>query len=518
MVVKEEAPKIIREEIEYNETQELMLKWSIAYPNIRCIYCHGGVRSGKSLGLCKIAQIISQKFPMSKTLIARDTRVNLKNTTLKTFFGYDFFGRPVVMPQLYRERDYNKTEGYLKWLNGSETYFWGMENPDDISRVKSTEWSAILIEEADALDVAVIQFLLETRLSHPQGPHKMMLTSNTDTGHSDLYRLFYETHDLAKNPGEICDHCGIECEFRTIPSTTLGNEQNLPDNYVRRIKRMEFSDPRMYKVYVMGEFMEFTKKIFPEFDQNTHIVDIPASWVPPPGSHTVYGYDHGYGGAPSCLVECLLLPDGTFLFWDEMWLWDESKNQSYTVMEMQQMFKDRDIQYIDAADPSIRNKTQYRENGEGAGELCSVQDLYTTYQISMELANNDVSGGIEKMKSLLIDDAEHQHPVYPEIDHCPHLLIARRGGQNKCPNLTRQFLKYRNKTNARGEVNATKWDPVKKDDHAIDPARYIINSPLSASYIRDPLPEEGTVAWVKHHMKEKIRKEQTGEREVSEWI
>lgn len=507
-----EERKVINivEKCKFNDMQVKMMQGIRDYPEIRAIYAHGGVRSGKSLAVCKIAMQTAFNFPGSRTLIARDTRVNLKNTTLSTFFGIDSKGNPVIMPGLYNAKDYNKTEGHLTWINGSITCFWGMDSPEDVEKIKSTEWSLVMIEEAPGVDIEVIRFLMETRLSHAIGPHKMLLTSNTDTGYSDIYRLFYDDHNRAEED-ELCQTCGGKCEMRTIASNTLQNEVNLPKTFVKRIKRLKVTNPRYYDVYVMGKFMEFTKKIYPEFDVNIHVVDVPAGWVEPAGTQTVYGYDHGYAGAPSCLLVMKMLPDGTFLAWEELYMWDEEKNQSPTVKTMAGIFKNRDFLYIHAADPSIRNKTQYIEQDDGEGELTSVQGLYQTYGISMEFANNDVGAGIEKVKSLLLDDPEHHHPILEGIDHAPYIMIARVGGKNQCPNLTRQFQKYRNKQNARGEVNPSKWVPVKDDDHALDPLRYIVNSPLFPHHPGERGPDMGTVRWVKEQMRDKQERRESKE-------
>ena len=485
------------------------MNFMLYYPHIRATYSHGGVRSGKSVGLCKIAQAIAYAYPGSDVLIARDTRVNLKNTTLRTFFGNDFNQRPIILPALYQLKNYNKTEGRLIWNNGSTTCFWGLDNPEDIEKVKSTEWSAVLVDEAPGIDVEVLKFVLETRLSHVVGPHKMMLTSNTDSGHSDIYRMFYRLHNLGLEKTKSgkkekrCEECMGACEFRTIPSNTLENEANLPKDYTKRIKRLKYTNKRYYDIYVMGEFKEFTKKIFPEFQPDKHVVDIPANWQPPAGTTTVYGYDHGYSGAPSCLVECKILPDGTYLFWREFY-WEDQH-----VKTMAQDMIDNDIHYVHAADPSINAKTQYKDAAtEGGGSFSSVRDLFQKYHISMQNANNDVSGGIEKMKSLFLEDPDHDHPIIEGVKNCPYILIARRHGHNTCPNLTTQLMLYQNKMTARGEVHQTAWIPVKKDDHAVDPARYIINSAAGPGIITEKLPDENTIGYIQHVMRgKKLRQE-----------
>lgn len=509
---KKERENAIIDETQYNPMQKLMLEYMLYESDIRCIYSHGGVRSGKSLCVCKICAFIAYMYPGSRTLVARDTRVNLKNTTLTTFFGLDRYGKNVILPQLYKLENYNKTEGILTWNNGSTTCFWGLDAPEDIEKVKSTEWSAIIVEEAPGVDIEVITFLLETRLSHAIGPHRMLLTSNTDGGHSDIYRLTYDDHNRGEDNGKDCDSCGGPCTFRAIASTTLVNKDNLDEKYLKNLMNLKRTNPRYFDVYVMGKFQEFTQKIYPEFDPQKHIVEIPPEWKPPDGSQTVYGYDHGYAGAPSCLLTCIILPDGTYLFWDEWY------PQALTVKQMAQYMKDNEILYVHAADPSIRNRTQYKDEGEGSGELHSVQDLYQAYGVSMEFANNDVNGGIEKTKSLLIDDPDHPNPIIPDITHCPHILIARRDGKLSCPNLVRQFQKYRNQVSARGQLNQTKWVPHKEDDHAIDPARYIVNSPLGPGVGFRPGAKPGTIKYIQERMRARKAEEAKNEAVLSEAV
>lgn len=509
---KEERANAIVDETEYNDMQKLMLQLSLSVDHIRCIYSHGGVRSGKSLAVCKLAAFLAYMYPGSRVLIARDTRVNLKNTTLSTFFGVDRNGKPVILPQLYKLENYNKTEGILTWNNGSTTCFWGLDAPEDIEKVKSTEWSFIIVEEAPGVDIEVITFLLETRLSHAIGPWKMLLTSNTDGGHSDIYRMVYDEHNRGEDAKADCETCGGPCTVRAIASTTLVNKKNLDEKYLKNLMNLKRTNPRYFDVYVMGKFQEFTQRIYPEFNPQTHIVDIPPGWKPPDGAFHVYGYDHGYAGAATCLLDCLILPDGTYLFWDEKY-W-----QGLVVSQMAQLMKDEEILFVHAADPSIRNKTQYKDNGEGAGELQSVQDLYQAYGVSMELANNDVNGGIEKVKSLLIDDPDHPHPIIEDFTHCPHILIARRDGKLACPNLVRQMQKYRNQTNARGETSQTKWIPHKEDDHAVDPLRYIVNSPLGPGVGFKLGPAPGTIGYMKQAMRAKVAREGREETALSEAV
>lgn len=474
--------------------------------SIRAILYYGGVRSGKSFTACKLAQLVSQKFPRSKTLIGRDTRVNLKATTLQTFFGVDGKGNNVIMPGLYHPRDYNKSEGTLLWQNGSQTCFWGLDDLASIERVKSTEWSFVILEEATGINMDIIIFLLETRLSHPVPPHKMLLTTNTDRGEDELYDLFFNKHTC--DPKKYCKNCaGGLCTFRRVYSATLDNEDNLPDKYVRGIKQLAESDPRYHKVYVMGEWQGATGLIYPEYDPQVHIIDLPADYEFPPGTDTVRGYDHGFGSGASCMEEVKVLHDGTHVYWKEYY--EVGKTVKTMAQEIQDIYG---VKYIDFADPAINQRTQTQGQ-----ELCSTKDLFEEYGIDMHDANNNIDGGIEIVKSMLEVDPTHEHPFMPGVTGCPYILLARVDGVLQCPNVDRQMRKYRQKEQVRSGSIRSKWNPQGGDDHALDVVRYISNGrpPIPSELEKEP--ERGTSTWVLKTMLEKQRKrEGRGMQAISE--
>lgn len=500
------SPRKLVEQVEYLPHQQEAIRHVLYDDSIRAILYYGGVRSGKSFTACKLAQIVSQKFPRSKALIARDTRVNLKSTTLQTFFGYDGRNNPVIMPYLYNPKDYNKSEGTLLWQNGSQTCFWGLDDLASIERVKSTEWSFTILEEATGINMDIIQFILETRLSHPVGPHKMLLTTNTDRGQEEIYELFFKHHTC--DPMKHCETCGGPCTFRRVYSSTLDNKDNLPEKYIRNIEQLAASDPRYYNVYVKGEWSGATGLIFPEYNPNVHIIDLPENIEWPPGTDTVHSYDHGFGSGASCMEEVKILPDGSHVYWNEYY--EVGKTVKTMASEIMEQYG---VTYIDFADPAIRQRTQTNNH---TNELCSVQDLFEEYGITMETANNDVDGGIEIVKSMLEVDPEHEHPFRSGFMGAPYIFLARVNGQLRCSNIDRQIRKYRQKEQARAGTGNGKWNPVKADDHAIDNVRYVSNGRPPIPSVTEQEPKQGTAKWAMRIMLEKQReREGKGMRAIS---
>lgn len=448
------------ENVIYNPSQEEALSYMIWDDELLATYMYGGVRGGKSFLACKVAQAIAQIYPGSEGLLCRDTRVNMKQTTQKTFFDVDANGEAVTCRDFYSMKNWNETMGELTWHNGSRTCFWGLDTTEHIDRVKSTQWSYIIVEEANGVRFDIIEFLLYTRLSHPLGPGKMLLISNTDKGEDHLYRLFFNVHTCSHE--KICTMCMGPCQFRRVHVSTLDNEKNLPDKYIKNIKKMAETRQDYARIYVHGEHVVVEGLIYPMYDERYNVIDIPIGYEWNETVETVYGYDHGFSGSPSCLLTAKVLPDGSIVFWDEYYA------QGKTVGQMSQDFLGMGIKKVHCADPSIRNKNQDRD-----GKITSIQDLYNDHGVTMELADNDVDGRIEKMRDMISRDPEHvcSIPGIPQegIKDMPRLYIARVGGKIRCPNLHNQIMQRVNKKDSRGNVSGKKYNPADGLDHALDP-------------------------------------------------
>ena len=483
---------IEREVVEYLPSQERVLQYVLYDPTVLGILYYGGVRGGKSFTICKAAIHVLENFPTASCLLARDTRVNLEATTLKTLWGNDRFGHPVMPYGIYDERRHNQTKGYIDWPNGGYLAMMGLDTKQNVGRIKSTEWSFVGLEEVNGISWQIVKFVIETRMTHSIGPRKILMTTNTDHGEDEVYKFFFIDHTC--DPGKFCKNCprGV-CRFRRVLADTLANRKNLPKEFIEGAQHLAATDPRYHEIYMQGKFANVSGSIFPEYDERIHILDVPHGWQPPEHWRKARGYDHGYGGGASCMEEALIADDGTKIFWEEMYLEGASRPDVKVISEK---LIDRGITFIGHADPSIQIGNQYKNEGEN---ITSVKALFEEHGVIMELADNDVSGGIERMKTLLTPDKDHKCPVpganIEGLPNQPYIYLLRVGGVLRCPNLNRQLKKYRNRQSVRGAENPLKWDPVKEDDHALDPARYIINGQPLPEKFQPKEPMQGTSRW-----------------------
>ena len=490
------------EEVAYQDSQTLTLQYMLYDPTVLAVLLYGGVRGGKTFTMCKAAVSTLELWPGANVLLARDTRVNLEATTLMTLWGEDFHGKPLLPYGIYNEKQHNQTKGIIDWPRNGYLAMMGLDTKQNIERVKSSQWSMVGLEEVTGIAFKIVKFIIETRMTHPVGPRKVLLTTNTDRGEDEVYRYFFEEHTC--NPSKPCANCprGV-CQMRRILVDTLKNRANLPAQFIERAENLAITDPRYHAIYMQGQFANVTGSIFPMFNERIHVLDLPYGYEFPEDWPKVYGYDHGYGGGASCLLEARIAPDRTIIITNELYIEPDTDPD---VKRTSDQLKELQVTYVQYADPSIYNKNTYKNNGQ---DLTSVQALFRDHGVIMERADNDVSGGIERMRTLLLPDPDHKCPVpgsmIEGLPGQPYLYVARIGGYNRGPNLCRQMKKYKNRETLRGEQNPEKWDPEKIDDHAVDPCRYIVNGqPLPAKYEPRQAPQ-GSSGWAKKLQLRKVK-------------
>lgn len=194
---------------------------------------------------------------------------------------------------------------------------------------------------------------------------------------------------------------------------------------------------------VKGKFTRRGGVIFKDWDAKKHVID--DFILPETGGEIYKSLDHGFNN-PTAWLWHYVSPDGVVVTFDEHY---ESEmiveEHAAQVKLMDQMHKR--MTTISVADPATAQR-----NGI-TGD--SIQAQYAINGINIMMGNNDVIAGINKMNSYLRRDRWY---------------VTRN-----CENLIREMARYRWKTwaNKKSERDNNMYDvPHKKDDHAIDSARY----------------------------------------------
>lgn len=213
----------------------------------------GGTRSGKSYGILQF--LIVRGLESTQTItIVRKTIPSLKRTLIKDFTDI------LKGLGIWNEDAFNISDRVYTLGNSTVQFI----NSDDPEKLRGLKSDILFIDEASEIDEESY-FQLSIRTTG-----KIILAYNPTVS---------PYHWLRKMQ---------DCE-RYV--TTYKDNPYLPEEMVKSIEDLQFTNEKKYKIYGKGEFSENDKAIF-QFD----IID------DTDGDFLAFGFDVGYSNDPSSLV------------------------------------------------------------------------------------------------------------------------------------------------------------------------------------------------------------------------
>ena len=220
----------------------------------------GAFGAGKTLALCAKGLKFSMDYPGNFGLLCRKTRASMTHTTLRTWWEK-------VCPQAL-VADYNKTEGLVKFHNGSALIFGGLDDP---LKLGSLELGWCGIDEAIETNEDDWR-MLEGRLRLPGVLHQIFSATNPGAPAHYLHRMFWDENNLDYEVYQAGSH----------------DNRSLPEDY---LVRLESYSGVYYQRYVLGRWVGFEGLVYSSFKEEQIIprFKIPENWLIYTG--------HDFGGA-----------------------------------------------------------------------------------------------------------------------------------------------------------------------------------------------------------------------------
>jgi len=217
---------------------------------------YGGTRSGKSYALLQwiIVKCLEGK---EDVVIVRKTIPSLKRTIVKDFEDI------MTGLELWNSNDFNQTDRIFQFYTGSTISFISTDNPEKLRGLKS---SILWLEEANEIDEES-WFQLRIRCTGP------IL--------------------LSLNPTISPHHWIRGIEDATQYFTTFKNNPYLEKEVVSAIKALERTNPKAWRTYGLGEFVQNDKAVF-----TFNVID----WVPDDAEFVCIGMDFGYSNDATAIV------------------------------------------------------------------------------------------------------------------------------------------------------------------------------------------------------------------------
>lgn len=406
---------------------------------------YGGFGSGKSVVLC--TAIITQAVLYGGDyLISRHFMPELRRTTMKTFLE-------MCPKELILEIRVADAEVHLKSAvpgKKAVVYFIGLDEP---GKIDSMNLSGFAIDEASQTTQEAF-LKLQGRLRNPLGLGKGLLVGNPK-GRDHVYRYFVSKIEQKATTKRTLEQVKANYKMIVAPST---ENVHLKDDYIENMLS-SYSKERIQRD-VMGSFDSFEGMIYDEFSRQLHVCtpfEIPKEWT------RVVGGDQGYSN-PAALIFGAVDHDGNIWIYREIYLRETlikdicAEFKRVTGVTPQKPKGDEKIQAI-YIDPSVKS----RRGQTGVSDYSTYLEYLPDY-VPLLLANNEVSAGLDRVKTFM-----RPHPKTGK----PKLVIF-----DTCLNLIEEIGEYRwaELSASQEGTRNQREEPRKYNDHACDALRYLVMS------------------------------------------
>ena len=353
--------------------------------------CAGGLGSGKSVYAIRELQACALSNPKGLYLIGRATLPSLRDSTYRAFFEH-------TEPQLIKR--HNKASLTVTLINDSEFIFRPL---DDMEKFKSMQISGFFVDEANEIT------------------EDMYLTLRTRVRQKiDGKEPFYRTI-LALNPGEDTDW--IPRRFLNRPvdneeiffSSTMENQANLPDNYVKDLMSLYSED--MQKRMIYGHFGRVFKgnPVFPQFARGEFVQQID-----PVRGYPIYrGIDFGYNKPAVAWMQFI---NGQLRVYqaikgDKIYLDDFMRD--VVLPEELKLFPKWDAPFKTICDPAGSHES---DKGRSSVDILNDFGIFPMYK------KNPIEQGVKAIKHFLDTKNEAGQPNFIMHPRADLLNAALRGG------------------------------------------------------------------------------------------
>lgn len=397
----------------------------------------GGVGSGKTLVGCVTVLSWAILYP-GDYLICRQFFPELKMTTYKTFLD-------ICPPELIIENRVADMVVKIRGIDGktSNVYFRPAEEPDKFRSLNLSGW---YLDEGNQISEEAFM-LLQGRL-RGNGIRKGIVTTNPK-GHDWIFRWWVKKDHL--NDPEFRN------QFQLIMAPSTENTY-LPTGYVQGMLA-SWSEERIQRE-IYGSFDAFEGAVYPEFRRDTHVVRpfrIPHDW------RRDIRIDHGYRN-PASVGFYATSPEGEVYKYREIYVREylieeiikgnpkDNKKGILDVIAKDEKFETAKI------DPSVKATRGRR----GGSEYDEYNEYWPKKFPPLQLAQNDVNLGIQRVKSYLKIQPKTSKPLFYVF--------------STCVNTIEEFCSYQWEELGSSSIGrkAESEKPRKLNDHAMDETRYMI--------------------------------------------
>jgi len=259
-------------------------------PNVEVKYREvmfvGDFGVGKTRALLDALLISALNYPGAQLALLRDTGKNLEISTLPILER--------VFEKAFEQGILKMRGDYIEVYNGSTIWLFGLDVPQALNKLKSTEFMRIFVDQAETIaearwDLAMLR--TRQRVKHKDfdvyGPHYIKGAANWDTGENWIMRRFrmnskqvehgiFETEVVRKEDHAQKEKVGVKSRipkraFRLLLEGTAEENHSLAEDYFEAMLLAEESGAT--NKYFSGGWARGEGLVVPSFRYTTHTVD-----------------------------------------------------------------------------------------------------------------------------------------------------------------------------------------------------------------------------------------------------
>lgn len=326
--------------------------------NGRYLVLLGGAGSGKSYFATQ-KLIIRAMQTKHRFLVLRKVERTIRESVFKLFTSV------LLEENLSEMVSINKTDKTIRFKNGSEIIFAGLDDPEKIKSIAGI--TGMWLEEATEFSEADFD-QLDLRLRGLGNDYKQIILAFNPIDHRHwLKRRFFDNNlpNAKTNKTTYLDNAFIDEEYKV------------------KMEQLKDQDENLYNIYALGNWgVPLKGLIYKEWKIYSR----------KPKGDIVYGLDFGYN-APSGLVKITF--DDEQIYVEELLY--ESGLTTYQLVDRLKEFELKDDPiYCDAAAPD------------------KIEELYNS-GFNTQPADKNVTEGIEKVKSMPLYIHEHSENLKKEL-------------------------------------------------------------------------------------------------------
>ncbi len=248
----------------------------------------GGQGSGKTAGGVIKCWMYTIDNPGSRGVWTEPVAAMFQESclpTLRSFFG-DYEG------SFWQEQGKGGPNHRIEFSNGCVWMLKAAETPE---RLVGFEVAWALMNEAGSTEHGSQEqaYLNLVGRLRQKGFRHWLGVATTPSGYNWLWREWVES-ETAKETGHLLFH-----------GSTFENKENLPDGYIERMSLAYVPGTPMYRERVLGEFVQMSGLVVPNFDPDKHV----SPWPDELFVRKIAGVDFGVQ-SPTAIVECAVTKSG----------------------------------------------------------------------------------------------------------------------------------------------------------------------------------------------------------------